>query len=78
MLISHIQYYLICVNLILIVQNGSGTHPASYPKGTRALSLGVKRPGREADNLPPSSVEIKECVELYLLSPIRFHGVVLS
>jgi hypothetical protein len=25
-----------------------------------ALSLGVKRPGREADHSPPSSVEIKE------------------
>jgi hypothetical protein len=25
-----------------------------------ALSLGVKRPGREADNSPPSSAEVKE------------------
>jgi len=24
-----------------------------------ALSLGVKRPGREADNSPPSSAEVK-------------------
>jgi hypothetical protein len=31
-----------------------------------APSLGVKRPGREADHSPPSSVEVKECVELYL------------
>jgi hypothetical protein len=31
-----------------------------------ALSLGVKRPGREADHSPPSSAEVKECVELYL------------
>jgi len=45
---------------------------------TEALSLGVKRPGRETDHLPPSSVEIKECVELYTHSPIRLHGVVLS
>jgi hypothetical protein len=29
-----------------------------------ALSLGVKRPGREADHSPPSSAEVKECVEL--------------
>jgi hypothetical protein len=28
------------------------------------LSLGIKRPGREADHLPPSSDEVKECVEL--------------
>jgi hypothetical protein len=30
------------------------------------LSLGVNRPGREADHSPPSSAEFKECVELYL------------
>jgi hypothetical protein len=34
-----------------------------------ALSLGVKRPGSEADHSPPSSAEVKECVELYLHSP---------
>jgi hypothetical protein len=38
------------------VQNGSGAHPASYPI---ALSLGTRRPGREADHSPPSSVEVK-------------------
>jgi hypothetical protein len=43
-----------------------------------ALSLGVKRPGREADHSPPFSAEVKEWVELYLHSPIRLHGVVLS
>jgi hypothetical protein len=43
------------------VQNGSGAHPASYPMGTGggALSLGVKRPGREADHSPPSSSDVK-------------------
>jgi hypothetical protein len=30
---------------------------------------GVKRPGREADHSPPSSAEVKECVELYLHLP---------
>jgi hypothetical protein len=34
-----------------------------------ALSLGVKRPRREADHSPPSRAEVKECVELYLHSP---------
>jgi hypothetical protein len=34
-----------------------------------ALSLGVKWPGREADHLPPSSAEVKDCMELYLHSP---------
>jgi hypothetical protein len=28
------------------------------------LSLGVKRPGREADHSIPSSAEVRECVEL--------------
>jgi hypothetical protein len=48
------------------IRNFSGAHPASYPIGTRVLSLGVKRLGRETDHSPPSSVEVKECVELYL------------
>jgi hypothetical protein len=33
-----------------------------------ALSLGVKRPGREADHSPPSSAEVKQWVKLYLHS----------
>jgi hypothetical protein len=41
-----------------------------------ALSLGVKRPVREADHSPPSSAEVKEWVEPYLHSPIRLYGVV--
>jgi hypothetical protein len=60
------------------VQTCSGAHPASYPMGTRGFSLGVKGPGREADNLPQSSDEVKECVEIYLHSSIRLPGVVLS
>jgi hypothetical protein len=42
------------------VHNGSGAHQASYPMGIGALSLGVKRPGREADHSPPSNAEVKE------------------
>jgi hypothetical protein len=60
------------------VQNGSGAHPASYPMGTRGCFLRVKRPGCEADHSPPFLAEVKKCVELYLHSPIRLHGVVLS
>jgi hypothetical protein len=33
-----------------------------------APSLGVKRPGREADDSPPYSSEVKEFVELYIYS----------
>jgi hypothetical protein len=60
------------------VQNGSWAHPASYPMGARGFFLVVKRRRREADHSPPSSAEVTECVELYLHSPIRLHGVVLS
>jgi hypothetical protein len=60
------------------VKNGSGAHPASYPLGTRGSFPGVERPEREADHTLPSSAEVKECVEPYLHSPIRLHGVVLS
>jgi hypothetical protein len=60
------------------VQTGSRAHSASYPIVAGALSLGVKRPGREADHLPASSAKVKECVELYLHSPICLHGVMLS
>jgi hypothetical protein len=42
-----------------------------------ALSLGLKRPGCEADHTPSSSTEV-ECLKLYLHSSIRLHGVVLS
>jgi len=34
-----------------------------------ALSLRVKRPGREADHSHPSSAKVKEWVELYLHFP---------
>jgi hypothetical protein len=34
------------------VQNGSGAHPASYPMGTGALSLGAKRPGLKLTTPP--------------------------
>jgi hypothetical protein len=61
------------------LQNGSGAHPVSYPMGTGgALSLGVKRPGREADHSPPSSAEVKNAWNYTSTPPIRLHGVVLS
>jgi hypothetical protein len=46
---------------------GSIQPPIQWVPGT--LSLGVKRPGREADHSPPSSAEVKKWVELYLHSP---------
>jgi hypothetical protein len=41
--------------------------PIQWVPGT--LSPGVKRSGREGYHLPPSSAEVKECVELYLHYP---------
>jgi hypothetical protein len=49
-----------------------------YPMGTGALSVGVKRPGREADNSPLSSAEIKNACSYTSVHPMRLHGVVLS
>jgi hypothetical protein len=46
--------------------------------GTVGLFPAVKWPEREADHSPPSSAEVKECVELYIRSPIRLHGVMFS
>jgi hypothetical protein len=34
-----------------------------------AISLGVKRPAREADHSAPSGAEVEECVEMCLHSP---------
>jgi hypothetical protein len=51
------------------VQNGSGAHSASYPMGTSGSFPGGKSAGREAEHSPPSSAEVKECVELYFHSP---------
>jgi hypothetical protein len=43
-----------------------------------ALSLGVKRPGREVDHSPPSSAEVKNACSYTSTPPIRLLGVVLS
>jgi hypothetical protein len=41
------------------VKTGYEAHPASHPMETGGFSLGVKRPGHEADHSPPSSAEVK-------------------
>jgi hypothetical protein len=61
------------------VQTGSATHPDSYPIGTgggEALSPGVKQPGRETDQTPPSSAEVKMC-DVIPPHPIRLHALCL-
>jgi hypothetical protein len=46
--------------LLHIIQTNSGVYPNSSPMGTRVLSPGVKRQGREADHSSPTSGEIKK------------------
>jgi hypothetical protein len=41
------------------VQVGSGVHPAFYPMGIEDHFLGLKREGREADDLPSTNVVLK-------------------
>jgi hypothetical protein len=57
------------LGIFLFFQTVSGAHPASYSWVPGAFSLGLKRQRREADHSPPSSAEVKKCVELYLHSP---------
>jgi hypothetical protein len=38
-------------SLLHRLQSGAGAHPASYPMRIGGSFLGVKRPGRDADNL---------------------------
>jgi hypothetical protein len=56
------------------VQTDSG---ASYPVHTEAISLGVKRSGREARHSLPSSAEAKNAWNYTSTPKIRLHGVVL-
>jgi hypothetical protein len=56
------------------VQTGPGAHLAIYTMGTWSFPR-VDRPGRSVDHPPPSSVEVKERVELYLSSPLGFRGL---
>jgi hypothetical protein len=39
--------------------------------------MGINQLESEADHLLPSIAKVKECVELYLHSPIYLHGMVL-
>jgi hypothetical protein len=54
--------------LLHVVQTGSGIHPTSYPMGTGSSFPGVKRPGREADQSPPTNAEIKK-IWIYTSTP---------
>jgi hypothetical protein len=51
---QHSLKVFLLLNPTCLVQTGSEAHQTSY------LSLGVKRPGREADHSPPTSAEVKK------------------
>jgi hypothetical protein len=48
------------VSFLQVIQTASTTLPVSYPMDTGSSSPGVKRQGREADNSPPTSAEVKK------------------
>jgi hypothetical protein len=52
-----------------VVQTGSGVHPASYLMGTGGSSPRVKQLGREADDSPPTSAEVKK-MWIYTSTPL--------
>jgi hypothetical protein len=53
---------------------GATQPPIQWVSG--ALFLGVKRPGHETHHSPPSSAEVRKCVDLYLhsLNTPSWHG----
>jgi hypothetical protein len=54
-----------------------GPTPPPAQRVPESLSLGIKRPGREADHSPPSSAEVNAW-SYTSTPPIRLHDVVLS
>jgi hypothetical protein len=54
-------------NFLHVIQTGSEAHPASYKTSTEALSLGVKRPGRETE-YSPINAKVKK-IWIYLSTP---------
>jgi len=51
------------------IQTSPVAHPVFYTVGTGSF-LGLKRLGLGIDHPPPSSIEVKEGVELYLPSSV--------
>jgi len=58
-------------------QTGYGAHSAAYATGTGSFP-GVKRLRRGVDHPPPSSIDVKQRVELHLYSPSETSWPVLG
>jgi len=53
------------------------TGPGDHPKGTGSFS-GLRRPGCDAEHLPPSSAEAKKRVQVYFYPPAESSQTVLG
>jgi hypothetical protein len=60
------------------IQNGSGPTQPPIQWVPVALSLGLKRPGREADHSPPSSAEVKNAWSYPLPNTPSWRGAQLK
>jgi hypothetical protein len=69
--VLHLRNYLLVFQWNLVSGEFHRYLPGEFNFGLQ-LSLGVKRPGREADHSSPSSAEVKEWVELYIHFPYAF------
>jgi len=64
-------------SLLQSVQAGSGPHQVFlFSVGTGSCSPGLKRPWREADHAPPSSVGVNDCS--YIRTPSCLHGCIVT
>jgi hypothetical protein len=57
------------------VPTGPGAHLASGTMGNGSFFQGVKRPGRGFDQVPPSSIEAEERVEVNFHSTSDLYGL---
>jgi hypothetical protein len=64
-------------SLLRSVQAVSDAHSAFCSMGTGGSIPGVKRQGREADHLPPSIAEVKNCGTIFHY-PVLLHGAVIN
>jgi hypothetical protein len=52
--------YMLTHHISMVVQTGSGAHPASYPIGTGGSFPGSKVAGGVADHSPPYNAEVNK------------------
>ena len=65
----YLYFCLILGGYLILFSVGIGGPPNLLYNGYRVFAGGEVLPGRDADPSPPSSVEVKNRLELYLYSP---------